>query len=424
MNVDIQLERSANEYFWDNVLSSLDSPHDSESTVDQNITPSKQTPNSIPNIGIVIDLVQDSSLKDDYLKLLRRIEPLGINLIQLNLANDFGQAVEYKSIPNIGYFQASLEHNETDKKAKSSFYNLQRLGDMVHLAHENGIRLIPEINLATNGGGWYNTGVLMDCPQTLCDKGHNIAFDVIDKMESVIPIVVAAILEIWDAFSISPFQSFLHLGADERKAAIDGCFMEAGHEASTAKSAYNRFEKTLLASLSMVGIDPNQIIRWHNREKVKYPDRVGYITHYTEIDDVPKVPESGILHAPFFGTVLLEDDTTPWDVYRDTRRWLNGPSTPQGMVIKTIGGQIPQYDHLVAFAMGLGLTAENKGSLTTSDSFHGDFELECVRFECENAMAPFGDFTGGRIKIQNESSTESCTDRTVNITLRKSRKFL
>ena len=419
------LQHSVNEYYWDNLLSSLESPGSSRHPLDRNLTISAFSSSSIPNVGIAIDLVRNPLSKEDYLTVLQKIESLGINFIQLNLADDFGQVVEYSSIPKAGYYPASAERNQRDEKVGFALYDRNRLEQMVECAHKVGIRLVPEINLATNGGGWYKTGVLMDCPKLMCDDGHGIAFDVVNRIESVIPIVLAAILELRDVFSTSTLHEFLHLGSDQREAAIDGCFAEAGHAASEAHSSLHRFERSLSESLSMVGVDLKQIIRWHNREKVDYPDRVGKITHYTDVGDAPKESKNGPAPSPFFGTVLLKDDMTPWEVYRETLRWTSNLPTPRGLVAKTIHGQIPRFDQLVAFAMGSGLTTESDGLSTTPDDFQRSFVLACARFECTSTIEPFGKATGFQPSIVREGTLmESCTDRTFKTTLRKSRAFL
>ena len=421
------LQHSVNEYYWDNLLLSLESPgsskHPPRHPFDLNLTISAFSSSSIPNVGIAIDLVRNPLSKEEYVKVLQTIESLGINFIQLNLADDFGQVVDYNSIPKAGHYPASAERNQRDREVGFALYDRNRLEQMVECARKVGIRLVPEINLATNGGGWYKTGVLMDCPKLLCDDGHGIAFDVVNKIERVIPIVLAAILELRDVFLMSPLHEFLHLGSDQREAAIDGCFTEAGHDASEAHSSLHRFERILSESLSMVGVDQKQIIRWHNREKVDYPDRVGKITHYTDVADAPKESKNGPAPSPFFGTVLLKNDMTPWEVYRETLRWTSNPPTPRGIVAKTVHGQIPRFDQLIAFAMGLGLTStESDGLSTTPDDFRRSFVLACARFECTSTMEPFGKATGFQPTIIREGTLmESCADRTFNATLRKSR---
>ena len=341
------------------------------------------------------------------------IEPLGINMIQLHLSDDFGQAVEYDSIPDIGYRTIASEINQTDEGTAFTLYNRNRLEQMVDWGHQVGIQLVPEINLATNGGGWFKTGLLMDCPQMLCDKGHGIVFDVINKIESVMPIVLAAIAELRGIFSLSPSNKFFHLGFDQREMAIDGCFAEAGHGTSKAYAALHRFESKLLAAISLIGIDHNNIIRWHNEEKVEYQDRTGKITHYTDADDYSAPDyESGYELTPFFGTVVVTDEMTPWEVYQGTRRWTIKSSTPHGLVAKGIHGQVPRLDQLVAFVMGLRGTTKSEAYPANLDSFQTEFEIMCKEFQCTNTMEHFVTVANAKSRSRPDVTMlmQSCID--------------
>jgi hypothetical protein len=139
---------------------------------------------------------------------------------------------------------------------------------------------------------------------------------VIDKIEGVIPMVMAAIRELRDIFSLSssPSGQFLHLGSDQRETAITGCFREAGHTISESHAALRRFEGKLTTVLSTIGIDQNQIIRWHNEDNIQYPNRTGNITHYTDISDIVNNESN----SSFFGTVHLTGEMTPREVYLAT----------------------------------------------------------------------------------------------------------
>jgi len=369
--------------------------------------------------------VQDAISQQDFLKMLQTIEPLGINLVQLRIADDFGQVVEYDSIPNVGYHPTLSQANKTEEKSTFTFYNRHRLEQMVGWAHQVGIQLVPEVNLATNGGGWYKTGMVMNCPKTICDKGRDIAFDVIDKFESVMPVVLAAIRELRDIFTLSSSNQFLHLGSDQREMAVKGCFAEVGHIPSEAHAALHRFESKLFAALSLMGIDQNHIIRWHNQEKVEYPGRTGNITHYTDSDDLVNEFHRDSAPTSFFGTVILTDEMTPWEVYQATRRWMIHSSTPQGMVAKAANGQLPRLNQLVAFTMGLRRTTKNEALPTNLDDFQREFETLCTKIQCAaNIMEPFGRAANIRSTTDASFLMKSCVERTTNITLRKSRASL
>ena len=413
------MQEEANEFYWKSVMSSVGSSDNSRRALGQNQTTYTVLSGSIPNVGIAIDLVQDPLSKEAFLSLLRAIESLGMTVIQMNLANDLGHAVEYDSIPNVGYRPASLDRKRSDEKSDFPYFDRHRLEEMVEVARKIGIQLIPEINLVTTGGGWYKTGILMNCPQIVCDNGQGIAFDVVDKIDRVIPIVLAAILELWNIFSLSSVDQLLHLGSDEREKVILGCFAEAGHDSSEAHSSLHNFERKLMEALSIAGIHSSKIIRWHNGEKIDYPDRTGNITHYTDIGDIREKSENGSTPAPYFGMVLLRDEMTLWDVYQESRRWIEHPPGLRAIIAKTVHGGIPRFDHLVAFTMGFGFVSESE------KDFQKEFELVCTRLECTKTTRPFYKTTAGiRSTIQETTLKETCAERTINATQRKSRALL
>jgi hypothetical protein len=421
------LQREANYYYWDRILSSP-APSDSlfsgavSRSLDRNPTIAAESATSIiPNVGILVDLVQDPLSQQGFQELLQTIQPLGFNLIQLRVTDDFGQVIDYDSIQNVAYHHTSSQINKSNGKNPIAYkyYGRHPLEKRVEWANKVGIQLVPEINLATNGGGWYKTGLLMDCPITLCSSmKQGVAFDVIDKIESVIPIVTAAILELRDIFSLSSSRQFLHLGSDQRERAIKGCFLEAGHTVSESHAALRRFEGKLTTALSMIGIDQNQIIRWHNQENIQYPDRTGNITHYTDISDIVN-DES---NSSFFGTVHLTNEMTPMEVYLATRRWTMKSPTPHGIVAKAINGQTPKLTHLAAFTIGLRRT-ENELLPITEEEFQREFDALCERLHCAD-KEPVVRATNNRPPPAALSLIESCVERTTNVTTKRSRAFL
>ncbi len=421
------LEQQANEYFWDNVLSSFDSIASSRQDLDHNHTGSKISSGSVPNVGIAIDLIQDPLGKEEFLKLLQALEPIGMNLIQITLANDFGQVVDYDSIPKSYYRPSPLEQKHANNPIGFDFYDRHRLKQMVEMANGVGIQLLPEINLATNGGGWFKTGMLMDCPHRLCEIGQGISFDVADKFDRVLPIVLATIVELFDVFSVPNDGPFLHLGSDQREEAVQGCFAEVGYASSQAHSSLRNFEKKLSESLGMAGVNSERILRWYNREKVDYPERTGKITHYTDVSEIPKDSISGSASLPYFGTVLLRDEMTVWEVYEESRRWLeNSSDLLQGVVAKTDHGSIPRFDHLVAFSVGFGTVSESSSPPTTTEDFQNAFEAVCARLECNitsNNTSSYGKSTRieSKMLLQEETLAKSCADRTITSMHRKSR---
>ena len=422
------LQREANYYYWNEILSL---PASSDSLLSgvvtrpliQNTTIAAESATKIiPNVGILVDLVQDPLSQQEFQELLKAIQPLGFNMIQLRVTDDFGQVIDYDSIRNVACHHTSSQVNKSNGKNPIAYkyYGRHRLEQMVEWANKVGIQLVPEINLATNGGGWYKTGFLMDCPVTLCSSTkQGVAFDVIDKIESVIPVVMAAIRELRDIFSLSSSSmQFLHLGSDQREKAISGCFREAGHTISESHAALSRFERKLTTALSTIGIDQNHIIRWHNQENIQYPDRTGNITHYTDISDVV----NNELNSYFFGTVHLTGEMTPREVYLATRRWTMKSPYPHGIVAKAANGQIPKLAHLVAFTIGLRRT-ENEFLPTTEEEFQREFDALCGRLHCAD-KEPVVRATNNELMSTALNLMESCAERTTNVTTKGSRASL
>jgi len=375
----------------------------------------------IPNVGILIDLVQNPLSLQEFRELLQKVRHLSFNLIQLRFADDFGQMIEYDSIPKIGYHYSSSKTNTSNGKAPFTYYNRYHLEQMVELAYQVGIQIVPEINLATNGGGWYKTGLLIDCPVTLCSSmKQGIAFDVIDKIESVMPIVLAAILELRNIFSLSSPSSnkFLHLGSDQREVAAQGCFLEAGHTGPVSLAALNHFESKLMSALAMMGIDQNQIIRWHNQENIQYQNRTGKITHYTDIADIVDNESSSI-----FATVKVANKMTPWEVYQATRSWVQISPTPKGVVAQVINGQKLRLAQLVAFTMGVGRT-KSEFIPTTEDEFQRDFDALCDQLHCADKEPVIVVAADNPLRRTTVSLMESCVERTRNLTTKRSRASL
>ncbi|VEU34789.1 unnamed protein product [Pseudo-nitzschia multistriata] len=418
-SVDPKVQRTANHNFWESVLSSSQSLGVTRQHIHTNVTAPKSIDSNIPHVGLVVNLVENSISQQNLFRLLQTIELLGMNLIQLNLADDFGQVVEYDSVSGIGYSTALSEANQKDAKIALPLYDRHRLEQIIGWAYQAGIQLVPEINLATNGGGWFKTGMLIDCPKVLCEKGHGIAFDVINKIESVLPIVLSVVAELRDIFSASPLNKFMHLGFDEREMAVGGCFSESGLDASEVHAALHRFETKLFDAISLIGADHHNIIRWQNEEKVEYRDRTGKITQFTSIDDLADKYDSISDLTPFFGTVLITEKNTPWEVYQATLCWTTKSSPPHGLVAKGTHGQVPQIDQLVAFTMGLRDRAKTD---TTFDGFQTDFAVACEKLRCREAAQYFGRTANNRAQLKDLNLRESCIERTTNTTSRRSKK--
>eukprot|EP00536_Pseudo-nitzschia_multiseries_P008370 jgi/Psemu1/197892/e_gw1.211.13.1 len=238
------------------------------------------------------------------------------------------------------------------------------------------------------------------------------------------PIALAAIAELRDIFSFSPLNQFFHLGFDERKLAVGGCFAEAAHNSSQGYDALHQFESKLSTDISLLGIDQKSIIRWRNDEKIDYEDRTGAITRYTDVNDLIDEVDRDSEPASVFGAIHITDEMTPWEVYRETQRWKGLSPALLGLVAKGSGGQIPRLDQLVAFVMALEDNTESEMHTISWDTFQTEFEVMCARVQCTNTTDHLGRANFNPSGSEDSHLTKICIERTTNITTRRSKAFL
>jgi hypothetical protein len=133
---------------------------------------------SMEHTGIVLDLVQDWIPPEGLQTLFQTLlQPLGFDLVQLRLANDYGMVVDWESVPGMPYHR---NHNDNDTSTRSYYYTPMDLRRIAGVANEVGLQVVPELSVATNAGGWYKAGgVFANCPKTLCQRGHGIAHNVL-----------------------------------------------------------------------------------------------------------------------------------------------------------------------------------------------------------------------------------------------------
>jgi hypothetical protein len=426
--VDAKMQREANYYYWENLLVSESSEFQQSSFLPslpqattllgkefpQNFTlhgiPAGN--NSVPFVGILLDLVQNPISMLNFAKLVETIEPLGLNLIQLGLTNDIGQAVEYRSLPKIAY-------SPYEQRESSYVYSYQQLEKMTLWAKQYGIQILPEINLATSGGGWFKAGMAANCPRTICQHRERIALDVVHKLEAILPLILAAIQELYAIFApSSPFPTapVLHLGSDEREDAKHGCFWEGGYSGAKLDAALNDFEEKLSSALTKIGLDQNSILRWNNKEGIYYPNRAGRITHFVNHDDYVRASTTvSTDYTPaYFGTVIMSQDMSIWEVFRATKRWIQKKSSaPLGLVAKRKDGSIPSYSHMVAFAMAL------SGVKLDAIAFHRKFDQICNQIDCKEKELVLSTVNSAALGSLNFDKV--CLDKTVNVTLKGSK---
>jgi hypothetical protein len=340
------LESTGYDVFWENFdeLPHVTNPMDTSPMLKS----SEKAPlgdHSVPTSGVIFDMVNSlESPPSRVLELLRDYAaPLGFKTLQLRLVDDNGFAIRLSTQPKLGYTALS-------QMTISSIPDADEYKEMAVSAwKELGIEIIPEITITTNAGGWINTGFAADCPQVLCRKGKGIATDISES--GFLPVIYTVIRELRQVFT----SSFLHLGHDDRQAALDGCLKEGGRDAEDLAL----FEDKLSALVGLLNITQEQIIRYENQEKKVHKDRTGKITQYhaRSSTDMPTVGKG----ENFFVTVDLLRQT-PWNIYENTRALVK--LNPAGIFgeIRDIGENSWQKKNvglrLVAFAMGLQRTTD------------------------------------------------------------------
>jgi len=338
----------------------------------------KKYKHSVEKTGIILDfansLPQMSELKD----LIRDfIAPLGLDLLQLRLSDDFGFAAQIDNSPNLANSEWENNVSDQSKKAKDGAMSLKiidrvrtiptasDLRGLVDTARVDwGMSVFPEISISSNAGGWINGGFLVHCPNLYCSEGTGIPNDIRDSQFLVL--VYSVLRELREVFGSS---SYIHLGSDERVENLK-CYEEAGLRPDE-DPPFGVFEKKLKKMLHMLGINPNNIIRWNNDEELSYDDRVGDITHYRspiDLENLPDIREG----EPF----LMTADILSGSIYRVyTISKALAKSKPLGIMgeIRSLEPDVWKKQHiglrLIAFALGISYRHEADENALSHEMF-------------------------------------------------------
>jgi Glycosyl hydrolase family 20, catalytic domain len=372
---------------------------------------------AVPLTGVIFDMVNSMrSSTSDVLELLKTfVAPLGFNLLQLRLVDDFGFGIQLASQ---GYgiqlgSQSLLGLTMLKDEKKGDFVRVPAAKDYRELVtsarNDLGIQVMPEVSLSSNAGGWLTSGYSSQCPNTLCNQGRGVTNAIYEP--EFLAVAYSVLSELRQIFSSS---SYFHFGHDNRASASDGCLAEA-RLSTDAMAAFAEFEEKLTVLAILMGIEPERILRWNNNENMHYADRTGAITHY-QADNL------GVLPRPrdgenFFTTVDLLSGS-PWEIYKRTLALVE--LKPKGILgeIRDISretwGRMNVGLRLVAFAMGLQHKADKDlgkdnfinqaieqcnahkfEGCEKDDGSHVIFSYEVERSEYKEAMC--SDFTSSRV---------------------------
>jgi Glycosyl hydrolase family 20, catalytic domain len=260
--------------------------------------------------GVLIDAARHFFPLPWLYGLVDFLSVLGFDLIHFRLTDDQSFVVKLNCHPSL---KVTAHFNRSEE-----YYTAQDLRDWVLYAKQQGIEVMPEINVPGHAGGWSGIpGMLFPCPTFICTASYSIPlrFDE-PKVLQIIEDVLSEVLYIFD----SP--PFLHLGGDEIWMS-DPCFTEL-----QIRPDFQAFEDALLNMLQRLNVDPKKVVRWEItkddnpgawmaprilRVKGSSIKRAGEITHwwYTSPleDDVNK--PNMISTDLYFDT---SDDSDAWDI--------------------------------------------------------------------------------------------------------------
>jgi hypothetical protein len=297
----------------------------------------------VPKAGVILDLAASLDRLERIQQILEKyVAPLGLNMLQVRLVNDNSFAIRMHS-------QRGLD-NPPPGQQENIINSVSKFIPIVELGSELGVEVFPEISITTNAGGWVKGGYLVQCPELFCKKGQGVPND--SREPQFLAVVYSVLRELREVFSTS---SYFHLGSDER---VDNlkCFSEdgmKGHE----DPPYGAFERKLKKIVTMLGINPENILRYDNTEQVSYEDRVGGITHYRVWGDPATLPDIRDGEPHFFLTADILEGTIYQGDYKRTRDLVS--LKPVGMMgeIRVLDTEGWESKHtglrLIAFAMGL-----------------------------------------------------------------------
>ncbi len=295
----------------------------------------------VNHTGIVLDLSAHPIGFARLSSIVSKIAaPLGFNMAQLRLVDDFSFAYHSASGPSLFYAK--------QQKAKIDYPTTYSLNVLSRTAGKYGISIMPEVAISTNAGGWFHSNFNVECGEFLCEHGRYIPQDV--NNPKYIPLVYSLIRELLE-FTSSPY---IHLGHDERERSLP-CFYEAGIR---RKPKFDEFEESLGRLLEFVGVTSARVVRWQNEENIHYPGRIGHITQIhanSDVDALAANNSSLIEKNQWFGTVDIRQGG-PWQIYAKTRAM--AAKAPIGIMAQI--GDMSSFEmernmiehRLVAFSMG------------------------------------------------------------------------
>jgi hypothetical protein len=264
-------------------------------------------------LGILIDAGRHYFEIDWLYQIIDTLDRLQFNYIHFRLTDDQAFNIKLDSWPQLA--MPTPLYNQT------KVYTPGELRKLVKYAKVRNITMIPEINVPGHAGAWASIpGLVVPCPQFVCDYGYGIPLDITHPQ---LPKIMKDILtEVLDIFDNPPF---LHLGGDE-VVMSEPCFEEIGRPILKNDS----FDDMLRKVLKEIKYDESKVIRWEETLDVSDPkgnNRTGRLLHWWHQIPGQKNPIRTRPEDPFVASSGLYFDTNNDDaaykIYLETRKFLN-----------------------------------------------------------------------------------------------------
>lgn len=318
--------------------------------------------------GVMVDLANDHFSRKRLHDTIDVMAKLGFNLLHLRLLDKEHFPVNWLDYPEY-------------KLHTGQYYEMEDFVDIVQYAAKRGIAVVPEINYLGNGGGWANSGLLIDCPRVICDEGGPLGLD-LRKPRSLL-ILVTLVGSLLETFTTAPF---LHMGTSNRQD-VAKCYKEAY---PLSKNRLDRdvdsFEGMMNDLVELMGLGKDQIMRWAAPEKPS--TMFGSVLHYPTLPT--KQQQQQDVTDPYFASKPFDMDSlassSAWDIYRQSREQQQHRSAALGMIVTTIDMTRSMWDSANVLARLIPVAAAVSTLDTMNESeFDANFQSTCQRLETETS---------------------------------------
>lgn len=327
--------------------------------------------------GVMVDLAHQYFPIQDLRRIIDFVSQLGFNLLHVRL-------IENESFP---IKMLEYRHLSLRQKHYKGSYTEDDFRQLVDYASNLGVRLMPEINFMSNAGGWLQSGLLVSCPNYICDTGGPIPLDVNrGRTLATVSMVCGSILKI---FGTAPF---LHLGNVDPDR-VEPCYREAYPIGEVdLRNTFQDAQKIILRVFQNMGVAKTRIVTWESPND----QLLGGIVHFSKTRPVGATVTRPFLVSTGTSVESMEDDNA-WQIYQQTRFSHN--SGAMGVVVGTKGMDIEEWEsrnvmgRLIAIGAALSNQEEMDEALFISHYAEICAKLGMPRDRCDSFGKPVSSAT-------------------------------